>query len=113
MPPPSYLTTFVHEVEDLLERIEAAILALETAPADPELIHQLFRAFHTLKGSAGVAGVLSIANFKHHVASLLAATRGEPGSDPAVGSGIVTQLDALTAQGVAPAPPPPGPMPAP
>jgi len=29
MTPPSYLTTFVHEVEDLLERIEGAILALE------------------------------------------------------------------------------------
>jgi hypothetical protein len=35
MTPPSYLTTFVHEVEDLLERIEAAILALETSPATP------------------------------------------------------------------------------
>src|SRR3954464_11660222 len=70
MTPPSYLATFVHEVEDLLERIEAAILALETAPGDGELVNQLFRAFHTLKGSAGVAGLGPIPGSTHH---------GEPG----------------------------------
>ena len=125
MTPPSYLTTFVHEVEDLLERIEAAILALETAPGDAELINQLFRAFHTLKGSAGVAGVAPIAGFTHHVetamdrvrsgavaltpplvsavlasrdhvAALLATALGGPPTDLALGPAIVAQLEALT-----------------
>lgn len=122
----SYLTTFVHEVEDLLERIEAAILALETNPGDSELINQLFRAFHTLKGSAGVAGVASIASFTHHVetaidrvrsgevqltpalvsavlaskdhvAALLACALGGPGRDPAIGAALVAQLEVLAA----------------
>jgi len=126
MPQPSYLTTFVHEVEDLLERIEAALLALETTPGDRELIHQLFRAFHTLKGSAGVAGVASIQDFTHHVetamdhvrsgavaltpplvstvlaskdhvAALLATALGGPAHDPAVGNALVAQLHALSA----------------
>jgi two-component system chemotaxis sensor kinase CheA len=126
MTSPSYLTTFVHEVEDLLERIEAAILALETSPGDAELINQLFRAFHTLKGSAGVAGVTSIAGFTHHVetamdhvrsgtlaltpplvsavlaskdhvAALLAAELGGGACDPALGSALISQLAALTA----------------
>jgi len=123
---PSYLTTFTHEVEDLLERIEAAILALESAPGDAELINQLFRAFHTLKGSAGVAGVTPIAKFTHHVetamdrvrsgaigltpplvsavlasrdhvAHLLAAALGDGACDTAIGDAIVAQLGALTA----------------
>ena len=136
MPPPSYLTTFVHEVDDLLERIEAALLALETTPGDRELIHQLFRGFHTLKGSAGVAGIASIQDFTHHVetamdrvrsgavaltpplvstvlaskdhvAALLAAALGGPACDPALGPALVAQLDALTAAATeSPAAPP-------
>jgi two-component system chemotaxis sensor kinase CheA len=72
----SYLATFVHEVEDLLERIESTTLELEARPNDPELIHQLFRAFHTLKGSAGVAGVGTIASFTHHVETAMDKVRG-------------------------------------
>jgi len=138
---PSYLTTFVHEVEDLLERIEAAILALETAPEDLELVHQLFRAFHTLKGSAGVAGVASIAEFTHHVetamdrvrggsvaltpplvsavlaskdhvAALLATALGGPATDPALGPALIAQLEALTAGEAAVARAAPSPGPA-
>jgi two-component system chemotaxis sensor kinase CheA len=125
MAAPSILATFVHEVEDLLERIEEAILALESAPGDAELINQLFRAFHTLKGSAGVAGVTSVASFTHHVetamervrsgasaltpalvsavlaskdhvAALLAAELGGVALEPQLGAAIVAQLVALT-----------------
>ena len=38
-----YLTTFAEEAADLLEVIEATVLALEAAPGDRELIDQLFR----------------------------------------------------------------------
>ncbi|HET7506707.1 MAG TPA: chemotaxis protein CheA [Kofleriaceae bacterium] len=132
MTPPSYLTTFVHEVEDLLERIEAAILALESTPGDAELVNQLFRAFHTLKGSAGVAGVTSISAFTHHVetamdhvrsgaltltpplvsavlasrdhvAALLAAALGGEPCDPRTGEALIAQLAELTSA-IAPAP---------
>src|ERR1043165_7991552 len=73
---PSYVATFAQEAEDLLGGIEAAVLALEAAPDDRELIDQLFRAFHTLKGSAGVAGLTAIAPFPHHVETALDGVRG-------------------------------------
>ena len=140
MAAPSYLTTFVHEAEDLLEQIEAAILALESVPGDAELIHQLFRAFHTLKGSAGVAGVASIASFTHHVetamdrvrsggvaltpplvtavlaskdhvAGLLAAELGGPPVPAGRGDELVTELGKLTANADAAAPSPAAPAP--
>src|SRR3954471_9912113 len=98
MVPPSYLTTFVHEVEDLLEKIEAAILALETAPGDAELINQLFRAFHTLKGSAGVAGVASIAAFTHHVETAMDRVRaGTIALTPALVSAVLASRDHVAA----------------
>ncbi len=113
--------------------IESAILALESTPGDIELIHQLFRAFHTLKGSAGVVGVASIAAFTHHVetamdrvrsgvvaltpplvsavlaskdhvAGLLAAELGGPACAPDQGAELIARLEALTAGG---SPPPP------
>src|SRR5215831_5534010 len=98
MPPPSYLTTFVHEVEDLLERIEAAILALETSPGDAELINQLFRAFHTLKGSAGVAGISSIAGFTHHVETAMDRVRsGAAALTPPLVSAVLAARDHVAA----------------
>src|SRR4051812_25665489 len=132
MTPPSYLMTFVHEVEDLLEKIEASILALESSPGDAELVNQLFRAFHTLKGSAGVAGVISIAAFTHHVetamdrvrsgaislspalvsvvlaskdhvAALMAAEMAGTPCDRSTGDAIVARLVALTGAAAAPA----------
>ena len=40
----------------VISAIESTALDLETRPGDSELINALFRAFHTLKGSAGVVG---------------------------------------------------------
>ncbi|MCE9574266.1 MAG: chemotaxis protein CheA [Deltaproteobacteria bacterium] len=68
---PIDLTTFIGEVDDLLEKVEASALALESHPDDAERMNELFRAFHTLKGSAGVVGLTSIARFTHHVESAL------------------------------------------
>jgi two-component system chemotaxis sensor kinase CheA len=94
MTTPSYLTTFVHEVEDLLERIEAAILSLEATPGDAELINQLFRAFHTLKGAAGVVGVTSIATFVHHVETAMdCVRRGAIGMTPSLVSAVLASRD--------------------
>ena len=98
MAPPSYLMTFVHEVEDLLEKIEAAILALESSPGDAELVNQLFRAFHTLKGSAGVAGVISIAGFTHHVETAMDRVRsGAISLSPALVSVVLASKDHVAA----------------
>ncbi|HLL24444.1 MAG TPA: chemotaxis protein CheA, partial [Kofleriaceae bacterium] len=91
---PAHLTTFVHEVEDLLERIEATVLALESAPTSKDLLDELFRAFHTLKGSAGVAGVTPIAKFTHHVESAMDLVRnGSVALTPALVSAVLASRD--------------------
>lgn len=94
----NYLATFINEVEELLESIEATVLALETAPGDDELVNQLFRAFHTLKGSAGVAGVSAIASFTHHVESAVDRVRsGACAMSPAVASALLASKDHVAA----------------
>ncbi|HSR96284.1 MAG TPA: Hpt domain-containing protein, partial [Kofleriaceae bacterium] len=115
MATPSYVATFIHEAEDLLGGIEAAVLALEGAPGDRELIDQLFRAFHTLKGSAGVAGLSAIAQFTHHVESALDGVRsGAIAPTPALVSAAlaakdhVARLLAAATSGPACDPAPPG-----
>ncbi|NEV64876.1 chemotaxis protein CheA [Thiorhodococcus minor] len=58
---------FVQEVDELLEAMESALLSLEETPEDPELLHTLFRAMHTIKGTAGVFGFDPIVDFTHRV----------------------------------------------
>ncbi len=72
--------TFVIEATELLHDMESALLRLEGAPDDEETINALFRAAHTIKGSAGIVGVESVERFTHKVESLMEKVRqGEIG----------------------------------
>lgn len=62
---------FVSESEELLEDMEQALLALEDSPNDDDLINRIFRAAHTIKGSAGLFGFDDIISFTHVVENLL------------------------------------------
>ena len=63
--------TFIEESRDLLARMEQALLRLENEPGDAETIAAMFRAAHTVKGSAGLFGLDAIVSFTHTVESAL------------------------------------------
>ncbi len=65
------LTEFYAEAVDHLQQIEAALLALDQQPDDPEALNSIFRSFHTIKGNAGFLGLLPMHNLAHEVESLL------------------------------------------
>ena len=48
------LLSFVEEARDLAKQAEEYLLLLDECPTDEEAINGLFRAMHTLKGSAGL-----------------------------------------------------------
>ena len=48
--------TFRIEAEDCLAAMEQGLDALATGDREPELVHTIFRAAHTLKGAALVVG---------------------------------------------------------
>ncbi len=65
------LPAFIEEANEQIEALEQLLLQLEDAPDDRELLDALFRCAHTVKGSAGVFGLMRIVNFTHHVETLL------------------------------------------
>ena len=66
---------FVTEGYDQLEVLEQGLIRLEHEPTNVEIVHDLFRAAHTLKGSAGTAGATDITGVAHTIESLLAQLR--------------------------------------
>ncbi len=65
------LQTFMAEARGLLEEMELGLLSLEHQPDDKEAINAVFRAAHTIKGSAGLFGLDDIVGFTHHAETLL------------------------------------------
>ena len=65
------LQTFFAEAEELTEYMESALLRLEDGEADSETLNEIFRAAHTIKGSAGLFGLHSIVGFTHFVENVL------------------------------------------
>jgi two-component system, chemotaxis family, sensor kinase CheA len=58
---------FRAEALELLSELDASLLALEAAPEDGELVHRVFRAIHTVKGSGATAGFTHLAAVAHKV----------------------------------------------
>lgn len=68
------LLTYISESKELLEEMEAALLFLEESPSEEEAVEQmnaLFRAAHTIKGSAGLFSLDTIVAFTHEAETLL------------------------------------------
>lgn len=61
----SIADTFRDEAAELLQELEAALLALEETPDETALVDRVFRALHTLKGAGGLAGFDIVAELCH------------------------------------------------
>lgn len=72
---PEVLSYFVPEAVEYLETLEANLLRLDKDPQNRELINQLFRTAHTLKGSAYMVGFQAIGDLIHHVEDFMGAVR--------------------------------------
>ena len=65
------LQTFIIEARELLEQMEDALLRIEQTPDDADTINAIFRAAHTIKGSAGLFGLSYVVEFTHVAESVL------------------------------------------
>jgi two-component system chemotaxis sensor kinase CheA len=92
------LGEFYAEAVDHLQQIEAALLALDQQPDNPEALNSIFRSFHTIKGNAGFLGLVPMQMLAHEVESLLDLARNHKLNLTAV---IITEIlksrDALAA----------------
>ncbi|MDQ8153026.1 MAG: chemotaxis protein CheA [Gemmatimonadota bacterium] len=69
------LRDFINESRDMLVGAEAALLQLETDPTNDEAVNTVFRAFHTVKGTAAFLGLGRLSKFAHKAESLLSQVR--------------------------------------
>jgi two-component system chemotaxis sensor kinase CheA len=91
----NWVDTFIQEAEDLLAEIDEAALALSEGETG-ETIHRLFRAFHTIKGSSGMCGFNSVADFTHHIETLLDKVRsGTVAATPALADVVLAGRDQI------------------
>src|ERR1035437_4516881 len=65
------LETFIVECRELLEDMETALLRVEGANDQTEMINAIFRAAHTIKGSSGLFSLDHVVAFTHAVESVL------------------------------------------
>jgi two-component system chemotaxis sensor kinase CheA len=71
------LGDFITECREYIEGAEAALLHLETNNEDPEAINTVFRAFHTVKGTAAFLGLTLVSELAHYAENLLSRMRDQ------------------------------------
>jgi len=65
------IPTFLLEARELLEQMEDGLLQIENGAGDGETVNAIFRAAHTIKGSAGIFGFDEVVGFTHTVENVL------------------------------------------
>ncbi len=73
--PNQFLQTFIAEAHERLQEMEEILMHLENGPHDAGTIDSLFRAAHTVKGSAGMFRLDSIVSFAHIIEDVLGRMR--------------------------------------
>ncbi len=86
---PEELKVFLEETEEQIELLDEDIVKLEKEGGNSDLIQEIFRAAHTLKGSSAMVGHLSMAELTHSMESLLDKIRN---GDIAVNTKIIDAL---------------------
>ncbi|MBM3457310.1 MAG: hypothetical protein FJX77_02070, partial [Armatimonadetes bacterium] len=95
---PDLRALFQAEAEEHLQHLDQALLRLEAAPGDPEIVAGAFRDAHSLKGAAGMVGVDDVQQVAHRFEDVLGAARkGTLVLQPHVVDALYRQLDAMRA----------------
>jgi two-component system, chemotaxis family, sensor kinase CheA len=86
---PEIVQDFLTESGELLEQLEGDLVSLEAMPTDPELLNQVFRALHTIKGSASFLALTDLVSIAHVAESALNVARA---GDVVIDEQIMTLL---------------------
>ncbi|MEE8413127.1 MAG: chemotaxis protein CheA [Dehalococcoidales bacterium] len=93
---PEELKVFLEEAEDQIELLDKDIVRLEKEGENPDLIQEIFRMAHTLKGSSAMVGHQAMAELTHAMESLLDKIRsGDLSVSPRIIDALFFSLDAI------------------
>lgn len=91
-----YMQMFIEESKDNLQRLNDNLLELEKNPDDLNILNEIFRIAHTLKGMSGTMGYTKIQNLTHHAENVLSEIRnGEIKVTTELIDVLFSSLDAL------------------
>ena len=85
--------TFLSESDELIEQLENNLLELEKNPTNQDVIKDIFRSAHTLKGSSGMVGPDVIPNFIHIFETLLKSVLNDPDKPKDTFTFLLEQID--------------------
>jgi two-component system chemotaxis sensor kinase CheA len=71
------IADFVTEAEESLEGIDPLFVELETRGQDKDLLNEIFRSMHTIKGAAGFLGFQSIVDVSHKMETIMKKLRDD------------------------------------
>ncbi|ALA58555.1 chemotaxis protein CheA [Nitrospira moscoviensis] len=92
------LNDFLTESTEMIEVLDQRFIALESDPNNADLLNEIFRAMHSMKGSAGFLGFNRLVDVTHRAESILNKMRqGEMAVVPAVINVILETVDVVKA----------------
>ena len=92
------LNDFLTESNEMLEVLDQRFVALESDPNNTDLLNEIFRAMHSMKGSAGFLGFNHLVDVAHRGENILNKLRqGDMAVSPAIISVILETIDVIKA----------------
>jgi two-component system chemotaxis sensor kinase CheA len=90
------LESFLVETKEILEKLDLDLVELEKNSKDEELLNQIFRSFHTIKGTSGFLGLEKLTLITHKCEDILNKLRKkEAVLNMAVMDGILLSYDKI------------------
>jgi two-component system chemotaxis sensor kinase CheA len=90
------LQAFVEESRENLDALDRDLVVLETRPDDPDLLAQVYRAVHTIKGTCGFLGFGRLEALTHSGEDLLDALRsGKLALDADITTSLLRLIDVV------------------
>jgi two-component system chemotaxis sensor kinase CheA len=93
-----YKELFISEAQEHLEALNQALLELEKDPGNPDVLTEIFRSAHTLKGMAATMGFDQLTELTHEMENVLEGLRsGEIEASPEIVDLLFACFDTLGA----------------
>jgi two-component system chemotaxis sensor kinase CheA len=89
------ITEFVQEGNEKADLVERSLIRLEKDPSSRELLAEVFRALHSIKGATSFLGFTKLGTLAHSGESLLVRLRdGTLTTNPEITSALLSLVDA-------------------
>ncbi|HVO72398.1 MAG TPA: Hpt domain-containing protein, partial [Ignavibacteriaceae bacterium] len=90
------LDSFLIETKEILEKLDVDLVEMENKPDDTDLLNQVFRSFHTIKGTSGFLGLNKLTKITHKCEDILNKLRKkESRLNSSVMDGILNAFDKI------------------